>query len=65
MAWAYTFSAKHKNTKKQDYASNAGYLVRMALLKEGAKLSSKDSGPKPDFYELGKKEHINLMLFMQ
>lgn len=23
IAWAYTFSGKYKNTKKQDYASNA------------------------------------------
>lgn len=42
-----------------------GHLLK-SLLKEGAKLYSKDSGSKADFYELGKKEHINFMLlFMQ
>lgn len=32
------------------------------LLKEGLGLSSKDSVPRGDFYELEKREHINFML---
>lgn len=40
--------------------------LSVSLLKEGANLSSKDSGSKADFYELGKKDRINFMLvFMQ
>lgn len=62
MAWVYSFSAKHKNIKKQEHTSAREEIqLEEHFLKEGAGLFSK-AQLLEDFYELEKMEYINFMV---